>query len=608
LTPADSSPETTDEELRRARARLADVERELALWKLRAGTAEGAAAQWQATQQRSLWRIFVALDRMRARLAPPQTRRDRAVRAISHGAAGALLAISPGRASTTERLDPTGRKAVLLVYDDQGAWTRYRCEHLSEQLGYLGATSDIVQSRQIDLAKAIEHYECVVLNRVSWTDAVSALFERARALGKIVIFDTDDLVFEPAMHAHFAFLDHWTDRERRAWTERLGEFRMTLRACGRASVSTAPLCEHARRHCDHVEVVFNAVSEQMVALADAALEQHGDNTAPFPGREVSIAYLSGSRTHERDFSEAGEALVWALDTYPQVRCLLVGKLDLDARFDRFESRIARIPVQPWQALPELLSRVDVNLAPLERDNPFTECKSSVKYLEAALVAVPTIASARPDFVRVIDHRRNGLLADSPEEWREALRQLIESPELRHELGRRAHDDVRLHHTTKRQARLVERRLAALTTDGSGRKRSLIVNWVVSDGGEPARMAHLVEFLLERGHRVRVCDDALDPADVSVATDALTAKIVARHRDSPFKCRLVSTVDEDATTYELPLRLIGLETPTAERLTELTGRPADAVDGSAAQLEEILLRTCFVPTTARVAGPEPVPSR
>ncbi len=349
------------------------------------------------------------------------------------------------------RLDPVGHKDALFVFDLPGAWARYRCDHQAEQLRLLGASADVVQSGRVDLAAAVAHYECFVLNRVEWSDDVEAFLERARSRNRLVVFDTDDVVFEPELDRHFAFLEGWPEANRRAQAEQFERYRRALEACDGVVVSTEPLERLARRRHADVGVVFNAVGEEMVRRADDVL---GSASRPRKARrDVRIAYFSGTHTHNRDFLEAADAVLWALDAYPGTRLLAVGKIDLDERFARFGSRVERIPLQPWEALPRLISSIDINLAPLEQNNPVTDCKSCVKYLEAGLLGVPTIASARPDFVRVIERGQNGFLADGADEWRDSLGRLIESASLRRDVGARARDDVRLNHTTKVRAAL-----------------------------------------------------------------------------------------------------------------------------------------------------------
>jgi glycosyltransferase involved in cell wall biosynthesis len=430
-------------------SRLADLQRDVAFWRARAEAAEAVAAEWRTVQNRTLWKIFASLDHLRERIAPPQTRRERIVLTTARGVARTVAPLGR-RPSEPKTFKPKGRKDVLFVYDDSGAWKFYRCDHQAEQLAYLGAPADIVQSSDVELVKTVDHYETFVLNRVAWTEQVDAFLDAAKAAGKQVFFGTDDLVFEPELERHFAFLDGARESDRQAWRERMDGYRRTLEACGRAIVSTDPLADHARHHVDHVDVVYNAVSAEMVRDADAVLKE-----ARPSGGAVTIGYLSGTPSHNRDFLEAADAVLWALETCPDVRFVVVGKLDLDERFDRFGDRIMRIPKQRFHSLSTVTSQIDINLAPLERDNPFTDCKSCVKYLEAGLVGVPTIASARPDFVRVIEHGRNGFLADDATEWLDTLRALVDSPHLRRNLGIAAADDVRARHTTQAEARRLE---------------------------------------------------------------------------------------------------------------------------------------------------------
>jgi glycosyltransferase involved in cell wall biosynthesis len=342
---------------------------------------------------------------------------------------------------------PKGRSDVLFLFDETGPWTRYRCDHQAEQLSFAGLSCDVVQTTAVDLDRVLGHYDAIVLSRVPWRREIAALRHHARLRGTVVVFDTDDLLFEPELDRFFAFLDREPEIAREGWVATLGGYRETLRAADAALVATEPLGRHAQRHLRHVDVSFNAVSEEMVRRARVAMSEAREKSA----QDVVIAYLSGTPTHDRDFREAADAIMWILQTYPNARLLVVGKLTLDARFGQFEGRVEHLPKQPWDALPGILARVDVNLAPLERANPFTECKSCVKYLEAGLLGVPTIASRRPDFERVIAHGHNGLLADTPDEWRAALRFLIESSDSRRMIGQHAHEDVHANRTTRARA-------------------------------------------------------------------------------------------------------------------------------------------------------------
>jgi glycosyltransferase involved in cell wall biosynthesis len=433
-----------------------DVERELRLWRARAETAELIVEHWRSVQNRRLWKVFEALDRLRERLAPPRTRRERVVLSAVRQTARMLRPL--GRATRDRTMfRPKGHKDVLFIRDVDAAWTAYRNDHHVEQLAYLGLSADLVHSAKVDLPATVDHYDTFVLNRVERSDRVGTFLAAARSAGKPVIFGTDDLIFEPELEPHFAFLEAADESQRTVWRQQLDSYRRTIEACDGALVSTMPLGEHARRHVDRVEVVYNAVGAEMLRLADEALEQRVDAAGT-----VTIGYLSGTPSHNRDFLEAADAVVWALETHPNVRLLVVGFLDLDSRFDRFAGRVTRLPRQPFDALPAVTAQIDINLAPLERANPFTQCKSCVKYLEAGLVAVPTIASQEPDFARVIADGRNGLLAGEPAEWRDALRRLIESPELRAEMGERAAADVRQHHTTKARASELGSALSDLT--------------------------------------------------------------------------------------------------------------------------------------------------
>ena len=520
----------------------------------------------------------------------------------------------------------TRRKAVLFVTDELSsgeASLRYRSGHHAESLGYLGVSCDVVRYGAPDLLATIEEYECTVLHRVPW-DAAEPLVRRARELGKLLVSDSDDLVFDYGASHHIEAVEAMSDAWRESWT---ASYRRTIEACGNgATTSTEPLREHVLQLASPVEALSNVVSVEMIRLAERARQTDAAPPSRDGDDEVVIAYLSGSLTHRGDFEEAAQAVLSTLESYPHARFQIVGRLELDERFDRFASRIRRVPVHPWLALPELQAQADVNLAPLAR-NPFSECKSCVKYLEASLVGVPTVASPRGDFARVIRHGRNGLLADDAEGWREALGQLVEDPGLRSELGSRAYADVHANHTTRARLTAVERAWRSLSGSRPGDERPLTVDWLLSPHATdeaPEVVLQLARGLAENGHVVRVCADPswgvdentlvqllerqdlgsatsavgafhdLTPVDARIATDALTSYLLSSHETALFRFRLVREPDE--VGFEFPVRPVCLGAEVAGHVSKLTGRKAvciEAADDPGAGLDHFLRGACFL---------------
>jgi hypothetical protein len=170
---------------------------------------------------------------------------------------------------------------------------------------------------------------------------------------------------------------------------------------------------------------------------------------------VTIGYASGTPTHNLDFQIVKPVLKVILKSYPQIELHLIGDLDPGEDWGQGAGQVKRLPLVPWRQLPGLLARLDINLAPLEVDNPFSQSKSEIKYVEAALVRTPTVASPTEAFSHAIRDGENGCLAGDARAWSQALVQLVEDAGLRRSLGEQAYAEVlRRYHPRARAAGLV----------------------------------------------------------------------------------------------------------------------------------------------------------
>ncbi len=321
---------------------------------------------------------------------------------------------------------------VLLLSGVQGETRRYRSFHPYQQLRLAGVECILSHLTFPGLTELAARADVAIFQRVAMDGFVESLIDGLHSHGALIIYDTDDLLFDPDVFRWIDSPDFVDPIRMRQYKDEMRRQQFTLEASDAALVSTEYLADWIRGINKSAWVHRNAFSLEMLVLAESANLQKTHH----PGKLV-IGYASGTPTHDRDFAVLSSALQQILHDHKEAELRLVGPLQLDKGWAKNAGQVRRLPFVPWRQLPALLAEFDINLAPLTLDNPFSLSKSEIKYLEAALVCVPTVASPTDAFKLAIHNGENGFLAKSEDEWLSALEMLTASPELRQQISQDA---------------------------------------------------------------------------------------------------------------------------------------------------------------------------
>ncbi|MXY05645.1 MAG: glycosyltransferase [Gammaproteobacteria bacterium] len=269
---------------------------------------------------------------------------------------------------------------------------------------------------------------CVILHRCAEDETIDALIHWCRRLGVPVGYDIDDLIFdvETMRKGGIHFVAKLPEPEQDAWFESARGHRRLMAAADFCLTPTQALAEQARRVNRQVWVVENGFCPELLALSDLWRSSRHLST----NGGLRLGYASGTATHEADFTTIVQPLAEALNRQPNLGFTLVGSLDLAPYKDLLPaSQVERRPLVEHVNLAYELARFDINLIPLQA-SPFCDAKSPLKYFEAALVGVPSIAVDNPTYDELIRHGENGLLAHSEDQWATNITVLAGNTELR----------------------------------------------------------------------------------------------------------------------------------------------------------------------------------
>jgi len=337
-----------------------------------------------------------------------------------------------------------GSGDILFVSSGVGDSAKYRSERQAEELRLHGFKCAVTVQDNPLLPRYSDRFQIFIFQKTIFSKSVEKLIKKIKAQKKEIIFETDDLVYDPEYIRQMDFFQKLNSLEKKQFETGVGSEILSDEYVKTCVVATAYLAEKLEKYDKQVFVSKNKLSNYDTEVAQKMYDKKFQTN----DEKIKIAYFSGTASHDKDFETVKRVLVGILEKYSKTQLHLFGPLEIEDVYERFGERVKKHHFAPWEKHLENISGVDINIAPLEIGNPFCESKSELKFIEAGIVGVPTIATATQTFRDAIRDGVDGFVAGDDEEWTEKLEKLILDRDLRASMGQKAREKVLREYTNK----------------------------------------------------------------------------------------------------------------------------------------------------------------
>ncbi|MEK7598578.1 MAG: glycosyltransferase [Patescibacteria group bacterium] len=333
---------------------------------------------------------------------------------------------------------------ILFITGGVGDSARYRAFNVTEELNLHGLSASAAMSDDPFLLRYVDKFKVFIFHKTIFTPKMEKLVEKIRAQKKEIIFDADDLLFDPKYQEKIDYFRNTNVLEKKSYETGLGKEILTNSYVKTCTASTSFLADILRNHGKKVFIVPNKLSGDDLRITEKIrVARHETQFS-----DIKIGYFSGSFGHNKDFATITDALISVMEKYPAVKLFLAGPLNMESALNRFRDRIVQLPFVSRKNHFKNISEVDIGIAPLEIGNPFCESKSELKFFEAGILGVPTVAVRNQTFNEAIIDGVDGFLASSTLEWIEKIGKLIEDEGLRKTMGEKARQKCLKKYTNK----------------------------------------------------------------------------------------------------------------------------------------------------------------
>src|SRR4030042_2616353 len=334
---------------------------------------------------------------------------------------------------------------ILFVTMGVGDSARYRVHCQKEELELHGFKCSATIQDNPFLSRYADKFKVFIFHRTLYTPKAAKLIENAKKLRKEIIFETDDLVFDPKFVQQTDHYRKMNALEKKQYETGVGEEILNdpyVKVCATTPSYLAKILEGYEKK---VFVSKNKLSLKDIEIAENIIKDrpHGVELS-----EVRIGYFAGTKGHDKNFTTIENVLVQILEKYPNVKLVLAGPLNISDKFEKYNNQIERLTFAPRKEHFLNIAGVDINIIPLEKNDPFCESKSELKFFEAGILRVPSVAVDNQTYRETIKDGVDGFLAGNSEEWFLKLEKLILDAGLRKKMGEKAREKSLREYTTK----------------------------------------------------------------------------------------------------------------------------------------------------------------
>lgn len=304
-------------------------------------------------------------------------------------------------------------------------------ESLGHQVRILG--NNTAWSENTLWTKHVLWADVIIVCRAPYTFPIARLYGLARSLGRIILYEIDDVIFSrgafpPPLETYGHTI---SDTAHRSLAISTDLYHKCIQLSDGCIVSTHALKEQiVSENIKESESVFVLPNLMLPRLQEVSQKAPGLVRARTAKQAIRIVFASGTLAHKQCWNEElAPALADVMKKRKDVELVLLGSITLPSTLYPYKKRIIQVSFQDYSKYISHVLTGDIGLAVLE-EGTATDCKSAIKWMEYSVCGLASVVSPSDTHRRLLDAGNTAFFARGTDEWKTRLNELIDSPTLR----------------------------------------------------------------------------------------------------------------------------------------------------------------------------------